>query len=130
MTEIEKMFENANIKKIHKYQIEIDNGDPRFTGIGHSDSYIVYPDFTAEKQIELIKWLASKQYAKYTTSLLINIRDTVRFAGGLIAGTCTLNVKYDKQDKEFENALAGVINEMWQDLTDQEKEEIRGILNE
>ena len=38
--------------------------------------------------------------------------------------------KYDKQDKEFENALAGVINEMWQDLTDQEKEEIRRILNE
>ena len=115
MSEIEKMYENTGIEK-------------DWNPLPYGDIEEFYPEFTAEKQIELIKWLASKQYAKYTTSLLINIRDTVRFSGGLIAGVCTLSVKYDKQDKDFENALAGLINEIWQDLTEEEKQQVKGIL--
>lgn len=30
----------------------------------------------------------------------------------------------------LKNTLAEFVNNLWQDLTDQEKEEIRGILNE
>ena len=124
MSEIEKMYENVGLES-HFCEY------PRFCDDNNCNECPYYAsEFTAEKQLELIKWLASKQYAKYTTSLLINIRDTVRFSGGLIAGVCTLNVRYDKQDKDFENALAGLINEMWQDLTEEEQEQMRRILNE
>lgn len=123
MTEIEKLFENANIKKTHKYQREIDNGDPRFTGISHSNSYIVYPDFTAEKQFKIIK-------------LLSKIRDAIQlcysdnqyiFVVNFETAKCQWANKYhDKPDE----ALADIVNVLWQDLTDQEKEGIRGILDE
>ena len=60
MNEVTKLYENAGVKKINTRQSEIDNGDPRFTGISHSDSYIKYPLFTAEKQLELIKFILGK----------------------------------------------------------------------
>lgn len=141
MNEVEKMYENAGVKPLptcnncNMLDEYWSNGTYCSTCKCDKDSdecnmaNYIYPPFTTEKQLKLIKWLASKQYAKYTTSLLINIRDTVRFSGGLIAGVCTLNVRYDKQDKEFKNALAGLINEMWQDLTEEEQEQIRSILN-
>ena len=103
MTEIDKMYKNAGIKKIElDYP---DNIDP------------FYPDFTAEKQLELIKWL------------MINMKD----------------YQYDVEDnkfwfyiddcretkyREFDEALAELINLYWQDLTDQEKEEVRNILED
>ena len=116
MTEISKMFKNANIKKIHKYQREIDNGDPRFTGIGHSDSYIVYPDFTAEKQLKIVKFILHKgvYYDADGDTYWFHYTDEIE------------NATY----RPFEEAIAEFINAIWQDLTDREKGEIRRILNE
>ena len=110
MTEIEKMFENAGfIKKQCK--------DYSCIVCEQNNNCEKYPPFTAEKQLELIKWL------------MINIKD----------------YQYDVEDnkfwfyiddcretkyREFDEALAELINLYWQDLTDQEKEEIRRILNE
>ena len=70
MNEIEKLYENAGVKKLNTHQPEIDNGDPRFTGISHSDSYIKYLPFTAEKQISLIIFLSYES----DKGLLINLR--------------------------------------------------------
>jgi len=101
MTEIEKMYENAGIKKIElDYP---DNIDP------------FYPDFTAEKQLKLIKWLG-----KRPLTLLIG-----QYKGKYYFGNSNFNSKADS----FDNAIAIRINDLWQDLTDQEKEEIRGVLN-
>ena len=75
-----------------------------------------YPPFTAEKQIELIKWLIQK----YKTILIehklnlfyINIRD----------------IYTGKVHIEFDETIAGLINNIWQDLTEEEKQQVKGIL--
>lgn len=83
-----------------------------------------YPPFTAEKQIELIKWLA-----RYNFVVCKNL-------GGWHTG---LNPTYDEDfgitcNKRatnfgsFEYALAGLINVIWQDLTEEEKQQVKGIL--
>lgn len=100
MNEIEKMMQNAGVKKINTHQSEIDNGDPRFTGISHSDSYIKYPPFTAEKQLELIKWFMHSEHFS-----------PVRF-----------NAQWVVDD------IASYINFLWQVLTPEEKQQIKEIL--
>ena len=115
MSEIEKMYENAGIKKINTHQSEIDNGDPRFTGISHSDSYIKYPPFTAEKQIELIKWLGTTEY--YTFGIFYR-------QGLWYIFTETTN----RHNENFDECLAKLINDIWQDLSEEEKQQVKGIL--
>ena len=75
-----------------------------------------YPPFTAEKQIEIIKWLAGNK------------------------GEC--RITYDKEYKwctqtdwqssfcydNFPASLVNFINNIWQDLTEAEQNEIREIL--
>lgn len=121
MTEIEKMFENAGIKKCNRllpcpFENKCEEGC----------EYNWYPDFEAEKQLELIKWLAKiyelsinwdKQYNSY--------RFTIRnYKSGL------LNHSVCGYEAPFEETLAYLINIIWQDLTDQEKMKIKDLLND
>ena len=107
--DIEKMYENAGIEKIElDYP---DNFEP------------FYPEFTAEKQLELIKWLAKRQDFGLNYYLNSKVWDAqTQFSWEFYCKTY--------EHKEFEQALARLINNLWQDLTDEEKAEIRGILNE
>ena len=145
MSEIEKMYENAGIKPDCTYLFLVDgNGEneaARTISIGSKADlkrWIVdcgvkgkvikstntlkpfYPPFTAEKQIELIKWLAKKD--DYTCNY------------------CEIEPRKDGQEwlsychfkswtsNTFEKALAGLINNLWQDLTEEEKASIKNIL--
>lgn len=113
MSEIEKMYSNAEVKKINTHQSEIDNGDPRFTGISHSDSYIKYPPFTAEKQLEIMKFLLKK-------AVYYDVKDDKYW------------FYYEECEsagyKPFDEAIAHFINKLWQDLTEEEKQQIKEIL--
>lgn len=106
MTEIEKMFKNAGIKPLCQIP-------DKFCGVQD-----IYEDFTAEKQLELIKWIA-----KYKEECKVIYEKEYKW--------CT---QTDWQGSfSFDNfpaSLANLINLLWQSLTDQEKEEIRNILNE
>lgn len=100
MDEIEKMYENAGIEPVElDYP---DNLDP------------IYPEFTAEKQLELIKWLIINRGFKPDY-------DEKEW------GFCTYYIGGYYRDT-FEEALANLLNELWQDLTDVEKKQIRDIL--
>lgn len=120
MSEIIKLYENAGVKKINIHQSEINNGDPRFTGISHSDSYIQYPPFTAEKQLAIFKifcrrYLEVSQHVEENGDLCFGIKATVGdFAVGF--------------NKDFAECLANFVNCLWQTLTEEEKEQIREIL--
>ena len=103
MSKVEKMYENAGVKPLCQIPDES-------CGLKN-----VYEDFTAEKQLELVKWLMvnNKDYQydvednKYWF-IIDDYRET----------------KY----REFDEALAELINLYWQDLTEQERTEIAEIL--
>jgi len=104
MNEVEKMYSNSGIKKIElDYP---DNFEP------------FYPEFTAEKQIELIKWLSQhtcKNYIKFRFDIC-----------GL--WYCECNMLNSDMHHTFEEALAEIINYLWQNLTEEERKQIKEIL--
>ena len=107
MSEITKLYDNAKIAP--KRCSECDNNMD--CGFGKD----CYPQFTAEKQIELIKWLM-----KYDEIHGDYNDDEYGFS--------TLNYS-GKYKKDFEESLASVINnELWQSLTEEEKQQVKGIL--
>lgn len=123
MSEIEKLFENAGIKgEWRDYRTKngkiYEGKNPKNRNIR-----LCKPRFTAEKQLELIKWLAK------TYELSINW-DKQYFAIRNYYDNRRLYHSVCGYEVPFEETLAYLINRIWQDLTDQEKEEIRGILNE
>ena len=105
MNEVEKMYRNVGIKPLCQIP-------DKYCGLKN-----VYEDFTAEKQLELIKWLI-----KYD-ELHADFNDNEY-------GFSSLNYSGNYK-KDFAEALASVINyEIWQDLTDAEKAQIKEILSE
>ena len=84
---------------------------------------IDYPPFTAEKQLELIKWLAHKAH----NGLLINKHIT---DGG--ASMVFDNLGYESTPAgsfiSFEECLANLINNVWINLTEEERTQIKEIL--
>lgn len=103
MSEVEKMYRNVGIESVgfNPYKLEDE-----------------YPPFTAEKQIAIIKWLLesydiglSQLGQRIDTSL-----DGANCISGLGSGDT------------FEESLAQAINDLWQDLTDAVRTQIKEIL--
>lgn len=126
MTEIEKLYENAEVKadRIVCYRGFDNCIDNDFNCHCHNekpckDSAKIYPSFTAEKQLELIKWSARREpkveigYSSVYGYWVENQTDTRYYFGD-----------------QFDNALASLINSLWQDLTDADKAQIKEILSE
>lgn len=106
MSEITKLYENAGISK-----------EPAIIpSSGEVIYWKNYPPFTAEKQIELIKWLAK-------TGDVCRIDATVKNKWFV-----ENEVGYSKCFAEFEEALANVINIIWEYLPEEEKQQVKGIL--
>lgn len=67
----------------------------------------IYEDFTTEKQLKIIEWFISNSW-------WLNLK--------------SLDKKIDFF-LDFDEKLAKLVNRLWESFDDQEKEEIRGILN-
>lgn len=103
MNEIEKLYKNAGVE------------DKNINNQLYKD--LNYPQFTAEKQLELIKWLG--------------IRDEFNFYQNKITKDWIFyDHEKDATHYNFKLGLASWVNYLWQDLTSEEKEQVRGILNE
>ena len=129
MNEVEKLMQNANIEKEFAY-LECHRGrssiccpidecekDDKCIGCINSsamEEVYKYPPFTAEKQLEITKFLLYKgvYYAVYDNRYWFHIDDDCENRGY----------------KPFEEAIAECINNLWQDLTDAEKAQIKEIL--
>lgn len=131
MNEVEKMYENAGVKadRIVCYRGFDNCVDNDFNCHCHNekpceDATKIYPPFTAEKQIELIKWLARHNFVvcKNLGGWYTGINPTYDEDFGI-----TCNKRATNLDS-FEYTLAGLINYLWQDLTEEEKERIKEIL--
>ena len=112
MSEVEKMYRNAHIYPRVYGDITKETFENKVFNMGD----MCNEAFTAEKQLEMIKWLV--HYIKQ-----INITDAI---SGEFYFTAFGYVGYMKVD--FEEALASFINNLWQDLTEVERKQIRGIL--
>ena len=106
-TEVEKMYARAMVKPLS------------ITVCGVDEQIINYPPFTAEKQLELIKWLAKRldfglEY--YHDKWVVQTQ---------LGWDC-----YEEQfeHRSFDEALSGFINHLWKELTEEEKQQIREIL--
>lgn len=145
MNEIEKLYENVKVYDF-RYDCDVSFTDGQFGRItncskGEVKDYCtdkkyfksakvinykrLYPPFTAEKQLSLIKWL-SEQYTittRYMTSAWFITAETSDVTRTFIKYTITANT--------FEETIASAINCIWsrQDLTSEEKEQIRSVLN-
>jgi hypothetical protein len=128
MSEIEKMYENAGIEPTHYDACALEdkywNNEELANQYGTFDSYLSfecphygegcystceyaydkdkYPPFTAEKQLEIVKQI--------------------------LFSTWWLNLKRLQFSEKFDEGLAQMINELWQDLTPKEKQQAKGIL--
>ena len=108
MTEIEKLYKNAEIEAKAKSK-ELREG--------LIECSLVYPPFTAEKQLELIKLLAVWE---------ISIKKRWLDTWYISVDGLQKNIKLKGN---FTEAIAKYINLNWQDLTEEEKQQIRDILN-
>ena len=119
MSEITKLYENAGVLKECLSPCYINKTWRKTHDCPNCDNREKYPLFTAEKEIELIKFLL-KNYEGVDISKKINrfnfLVDNATFAG------CHHN------DKSFEESLAGVINKLWADMSEEEKQQIKEIL--
>ena len=100
MSEIEKMYENADCKKVFHCS---ECNSPCDDDICKFNIESGFAFFTAEKQIELIKWLARNEML------------------------CRLEDEYPYFER-FEECIAYIINYLWQSLTEEEKQQIKEIL--
>lgn len=115
MTEIEKMFENAGIEPVD-YKLEsmgtlkfsVDDIGNTWTREQYMKEVPIYPPFTAEKQLKIVEWFISYSW-------WLNLK--------------SLDIKLDFS-LDFDEKLAKLVNRLWESFDDQEKEEIRKILND
>lgn len=110
MSEIEKLYINANVEKEWKL-------------LPYGDIEEYYPEFTAKKQLSLIKWLAYEMHITIGKGLPWGQYDDNWWTITSKKGYSGMNAY------KLEEALAQIVNAMWQDLTDTEKAQIKEILN-
>lgn len=111
MNEVTKLYKNAGVSCKPNY---VYNKVPILSGLK-------YPPFTAEKQLELIKWLVRKNF--YDERIIRSNFEKTCFYCSYI------NDYYESEYFEkFEEALANVFNYFWQDLTEEERKQIKNIL--
>ena len=123
MSEVEKLYELAGVEPIlicaNGYTTINCHYSPKDCGFKCNTNKI-YPDFTAEKQLGLIKWLAKRFDfgLEYYQGKIWAVQTQLGWDG------------YEKQHehKNFDEALSGLINHLWQDLTETEKSEIKELL--
>ena len=122
---IQKLYEIAGVDYEERYNNYTLNkeGECRFKGSCDICEYVeeryIYPTFTAEKHIEIIKFLIGKHasfdiFKNYEQKDLYMVHYECRY--------------FPKQYLPFGEALAESINYLWQSLTEKEKKQIKEIL--
>ena len=110
MSEITKLYDNAGVDKETKCNDLIDCPENVYCDACPYAEYY-YPPFTARKQLSLIIFLSYE----YDKGLLINLS--------------AIDKDIDIHDFElFGECLAKLVNNLWQDLTKKEKQQIKEIL--
>ena len=131
MSEVAKMYENAGIEPIAEYckhQCNNEFDDDMCIGCKYIEK-VEYPPFTAEKQLLLLQLLARIDSADYFQFFFYEIKQEWVFRLNMLTElSCESAYIYESRNKNFDECIAGLINIIWQDLTEEEKQEIKRIL--
>lgn len=136
MSEIEKMYENCNIKPKQEGHCDWDSNCP-YPRLKCNDECpywkdedeAKYPPFNAEKQILLLQLLARIESADYFQFFFYEIKQEWVFRLNMLTElSCESAYIYESRNKNFDECIAGLINIIWQDLTEEEKQQVKGIL--
>lgn len=119
---IQKLYEIAGIKEKRGVEFTIDATSEELKFNEHYVCY-GYPPFTAEKQLELIKWLASSH-----KGILISDMGEGEFNISTGFYYCAKHTMNFKNNKDLGIVIATFINDIWQDLSYDQKQEIKRIL--
>ena len=128
---ITKLYELAGVEKnthCNRCQLE-DNGNCSTFCLHYGDDTKDYPPLTAEKQLELIKWI----------QLLDNVDNLQQFHHALNNRWCFIveflpefsNIPTERlhcSHEQSDQALASLVTNLWHDLTDEQKAEVKRIL--
>lgn len=134
MTEVEKLYEKCMIKPMYwcSYQDiwcpveDVGKFNPAcaktevIVVCDARSSFAQLPKFTPKKQINLIKWLIQNK------RLCIH---KAEHSDNFYMDTATTRLN-GVDNSSFEECIASMLNLIWQDLTEEEQEQIRRILNE
>lgn len=101
MNEVEKMYEKAEPNRNCNLYKHFTECPMKHTQCEDCENFI-YPPFTAEKQLEIVKQI--------------------------LFSTWWMNLKRLQFAEKFDEGLAQMINELWQDLTEEERKQIKEIL--
>lgn len=115
MNEVEKMYENAEPNRNCNLYKHFTKCPMKHTQCEDCENF-VYPPFTAEKQLELIKFLLDKY---------CDIRIRKNLEGDYYIKSFN-DISCFSED--FEETLASFMNTHLQDLTEEEKQQVKGIL--
>lgn len=147
MSEIEKLYENAGVEIQYGYDVEYNKKSEHYRLLNCNKNAVItlFPEykskgykvtkvnkmanFTAEKQLKLIRYIALNDNIDYVKYYYQAIKGVWVFVSVTVTELASEMPKvYGAYHEEFEQALAGLINNLWQDLTEEEKAEIRRIL--
>ena len=138
MSEVENMYKNANayknlcecsFKNLYDYSIDYgqdvcihaeDEIRTDCEGCKLAEQNVkYYPPFTAEKQIELIKWLCKNdKFHCLEIEFFIKEKDY----------KISTYQKASNFNEDFTETLASLINNLWQSLTEEQRQQIKEIL--
>lgn len=119
MNEIEKLYENVGIK-VPTIRLKIFKDD--------NGKIYTQPPFTAEKQLELIKWLMHYPMLDEISLFFNEPSKTFNLRVYSLPEIGDFRSTYTETQNNFEDMLCGLINNLWKDLTKEEKEQIKEIL--
>lgn len=112
MNEVENMYKNTEIELNEGLEWVCKNPDnctyqnlsivpENCSGCEYFEREKVYPPFTAEKQIKLIKWMIKTTHKHLLQNIVVEC---------------------------FSESLAGILNTYWSSLTEEERKQIKNIL--
>ena len=125
MSEITKLYENAGLSNmwVERYN------DGYYEHERYYNSYkeminnmMKANDWTLTEVQEVAKRECKKEHPHFTAEKQLEIVKQILFS------TWWMNLKRLQFAEKFEEGLAQMINELWQDLTEQERTEIKRIL--
>lgn len=114
MNEVTKLYENAEPDRNCNLYKHFTECPMKHTQCEDCENF-VYPPFTAEKQLELIKWLGTRDEFNFYQNKVT--KDWVFY-----------DHEKDATHYDFKLGLASWVDYLWRDLTDVEKQQIKEIL--